>query len=46
VKPGVLGSKGDAMFIVNPSMAARLATVLTVAALHVSLYDLIRIFVP
>lgn len=34
------------MFIVNPSIAAKLATALTVSALHVGLYDLLRVFVP
>jgi hypothetical protein len=34
------------MFIVNPSIAGKLAAALTVSALHLGLYDLLRIFVP
>jgi hypothetical protein len=43
---GVLGGKGDAMFIVNPSIVGKLAAALTVCALHVGLYDVLRVFVP
>jgi hypothetical protein len=34
------------MFNVNQSIAGKLAAVLTVSALHVGLYDLLRVFVP
>jgi hypothetical protein len=33
------------MFLVNQSIAAKLAAVLTVSALHVGLCDLVRVFV-
>jgi hypothetical protein len=34
------------MFILDPSITGKLAVALTVTALHVALYDLLRVFVP
>jgi hypothetical protein len=34
------------MFIVNSSIARKLAAALTVSTLHLGLYDLLRVFVP
>jgi len=46
VGTGVLRSKGDPMFIRYPSIVGKLAAALTVSALHVGFYDLLRVFVP